>query len=106
MPREKQETNRAWLLREIADLENAIAIIKAELTDGPVWPPRAGDLVRYGAEGGGVYEFTGERNESGGYNVVESVTRAPSGGVSKSAIGGGMFTLLGRGMGRTAGGGG
>lgn len=59
----------------------------------PVWPPRAGDLVKH--RDGDVCEFTGEQNYSGGYEVVDRVTRKPNGGLSKRAIDSGMFMLLG-----------
>jgi hypothetical protein len=58
------------------------------------WPPEKGDRARH--RDGSTYEFTGEQNDSGGWNVVDPVTRKPIGGIGKAAIDGGMFMLLGR----------
>lgn len=50
----------------------------------PWWPPRKGDRADHPQWG--MHEFTGAKNEGGGYDVIKLATGKPSGGLTKYAI--------------------
>jgi hypothetical protein len=97
LPDEKRETNAAWILRELPDLERAIHIVRDGLneamgsdvtpgeTKAPPWPPRKGDVWRHVANGK-EYTFTGA-------TFADLGTGAERGALW-NVVGGGSFSQL------------